>query len=160
MALRRLAAALALAALVPGAAPAQAVDDFVETFRAGCLAHLPDFAGSPEAFAGLGFAPAGPRFRRQAEGPDMLAEVYERSVDQGRGCVLAAEMAADAEVTPAVEALVADLAGEAVERREAEHGGRRVEAFRWRSGAWNVLVVVLPRLGGMQALNVTVGEAR
>lgn len=161
MAHRRIAAALVLAVLLPGAAPAQtAVDEFVEAFRKGCLAHLPDFAGSPAAFEGLGFASSGPRFKREADGPDMLAEVYERTVDAGRGCVLASEVAADAEVVPAVEALVADLSGNGFRRREAERGGRRVEAFSWRSDGWDVLVVVLPRVSGMQALNVTVGEAQ
>lgn len=161
MAFGRIAAALLLAALAPGAAPAQTdVTQFVEAFRAGCLAHLPDFAGSPAAFEGLGFAPSGPRFKRADEGPDMVAEVYRRTVDAGRGCVLASEVAADAEVIPTVEAMVADLSGDAFRRREAEQGGRRVEAFSWQSDGWEVLVVVLPRVSGMQALNVTVGEAR
>lgn len=154
----RLAAALA-AALLPAAAWAQPTGDFVEVFRAGCLAHLPDFAGSPAAFEGLGFAQYGARFERE-DGADMLAELYERTVDAGRGCVLAAQVGEGTEVVPAVEALVAELSGNAFERREAEQGGRRVDAFRWRAEGWEVLVVVLPRVSGMQALNVTVGEAR
>lgn len=158
MARARLTAALA-AALLPAAALAQPTADFVEVFRAGCLAQLPDFAGSPAAFEQLGFAQHGTRFERE-DGADMLAELYERTIDAGRGCVLAAQVAEGTEVVAAVEALVAELSGNAFERREAEQGGRRVDAFSWRTGAWQVLVVVLPRVSGMQALNVTVGEAK
>lgn len=161
MALRRLAMAALVVALIPGVGAAQdAAERFAEVFRAGCLAHLPDFAGSPAAFEGLGFAPSGAGFKRAGEGPDMRAEVYERTVDAGRGCVLASEVAAEIEVLPAVEAVVADLSGNEFRRREAERGGRRVEAFSWQSDGWEVLVVVLPRVSGMQALNVTVGETR
>jgi hypothetical protein len=94
----RLAAALA-AALLPAAAAAQPTGDFVEVFRAGCLAHLPDFAGSPAAFEGLGFERTGARFERE-DGAEMLAELYERTVDRGRGCVLAAQVGEGAEVVP------------------------------------------------------------
>ncbi len=147
------------AGLGSGAAAAQSADDFVETFRAVCLAHLPDFAGSAAAFESLGFAESDGLFPRDTEGERMRAQVYERTVDEGRGCVLAAEVPADAPVVPAVEALVSELTDDAFLRREAERDGKRIDAFIWPSGKWQVLVVVLPDVSGMRALNVTVGGA-
>ena len=160
MAPRPAAAALVLAAFLPSTAPAVTVEDFVDTFEAGCLAHLPDFAGSPAAFQKLGFSQTGSRFTRRHDGSTIMAEIYERTVDAGQGCVVAARMEAQAEVAPAVEALVTDLSENQFKRREARREGRRVEAFSWQSGGWEVLVVILPRVGDMQALNVTVGEAQ
>lgn len=152
------AAVLAVASMAPGAARAQ--DAFLEVFRDACLSQIPDFAGSPTAFAKLGFTESDGRYRRKADGQEMLAEVYQRTVDTGGGCVLAFEAAEDTEVVAQVEALVADLAGDDVHRRNAERGGRRVDAFQWKSDGWDVLVVVLPRVSGMQALNVTVAESQ
>ena len=162
MAPRRLGATAAAAALALAAfsGAAKAEDAFVEVFRDGCLAHLPDFAGSAASFEALGFTRSDGRFKRGGEGPDMLAELYERTVDAGGGCVLAFEIPEEAEVVAEVETLVADLSGNDFNRRDAERGGRRVEAFSWETDGWEVLVVVLPRMSGMQALNVTVAEAR
>ena len=146
-------------ALGPGAARAQTAESFVETFRRACLAHLPDFAGSPAAFESLGFDGSDGRFARDADGERMRAQVYERTVDEGRGCVLAAEVPADAPVVPRIESLVSELTGDAFMRREAERDGKRIDAFIWPSGQWQVLLVVLPDVSGMRALNVTVGGA-
>ena len=163
------AAALAISPLPPGKAeaqtPVEGPGEFVEVFRAGCLAHLPGFEGSAEAFESLGFVGSDGRFERKAEGadmdgPDMMAELYERTVDAGRGCVLASEVPEGGDVTGEVEALVSELSRRDFRRRDAERGGRRVDAFSWRTDGWEVLVVVLPRVSGMQALNVTVAEAR
>ena len=159
MAFARVAAPLLLAGLVPAAGTAQTADAFVETFHEACLAQLPDFAGSPAAFESLGFAGSDRNFVRDGEGQRMQAEIYERTVDGGRGCVIAAEVAGDAPVLSAVEALVADLSGNDFRRRDAERGGKRIDAFIWQQEAWEVLVVVLPPVSGMRALNVTVGEA-
>lgn len=160
MALKRIAIALAALALLPGAAPASTADQFVEVFRSGCLAHLPDFSGSAKTFEELGFAQDGARFKRESDGSKMLAEIYDRPSDGGRGCVVASDIPKDAQVVPAVEALVTQLSGNDFERHKAEREGRRADAFTWQSGQWSVLVVVLPRISGMQALNVTVGKAR
>ena len=159
MAPTRLVAALLVAGLVPAAGAAQSAESFVEVFRQGCLEHIPDFAGSEEAFGTLGFGGEAGRFVRGTEGTRMRAEIYERTVDSGRGCVLASEIGADAPVVAAVETLVTDLSEGRFRHREAERGGKRVNAFIWRTGAWEVLVVVLPHVAGMRALNVTVGEA-
>jgi hypothetical protein len=166
----RIGAALGavLAAGAFDADAAKAEDAFVEVFREGCLAHLPDFAGSASAFENLGFTRRDGRFQRGGEGggerggegPDMLAELYQRTVDAGGGCVLAFEVPEDVQVAEEVEGLVADLSGNDFDRRDAERGGSRVEAFSWTTDGWEVLVVVLPRMSGMQALNVTVAEAR
>ena len=163
MAFGRIGAAASGAVLAMGiflSGPAKAETAYIEVFREACLANLPDFAGSAAAFEALGFVPSDGRFRRSGEGPDMLAELYERTVDSGRGCVLAFEIPEDAEVAAQVEALVADLSGGDFDRRDAERGGSRVEAFSWDAEGWKVLVVILPRMSGMQALNVTVAEAR
>ncbi len=159
MAFRQFAAALIFAGLVPAAGTAQTADALVETFHEACLAQLPDFAGSPAAFESLGFEVRDGNFARGTAGQRMRAEIYERTVDGGRGCVIAAEVAGDAPVVPAVEALVTELSGNDFQRRQGERGGKRIEAFIWQSDAWEVLVVVLPPVSGMRALNVTVGES-
>lgn len=156
---RRLLAALAAASALGPAAAAQTAEDMLEAFRAGCLEQMPDFAGSAEAFASLGFVAENGAFRLEKPGEGMLAEVYERDIDAGGGCVVAAKLPPGADLTAPVARMVARLSGDDFRRRQAASGGKRVEGFSWSSGEWEFLIVVMPELSGMRALNVTVGEA-
>ena len=159
---RFLAAFASLIALGTGVSSGASPAEAVEIFRRGCLDHLPDFDGSEAFFRTLGFVRTEKSdgydwLRSNTYGPFTKVGLRLNADEPARACSLIIQVTDEAAVTPLVNDVIADLTLYGFRHTVNENG--TVEAFSWRIGTLEAVVLLLHLAGQGQAnLMAFVGE--
>ena len=132
----------------------------VELFRRGCLDHLPDFAGSEQAFNDLGFVPSRDfdeceAFRREFRGSSVVSGLRLKIHDAYSKSMPVLDVTDEDDIVPLIANVFADMSFLSFRHEINESGVTNV--FWWSIGSLDVMVATFKVLN-QHSITVLAGD--